>query len=256
VLSVPEGDESSLHKPDRLAIRDNEPVQASPKSAFAYFLTATAVSFISLAAFLYLLRHHYSHRPSKPPAYTETDSGLPSTDSPNVSLWTLLKKLPHLSAAVILVFAGTMFMFVFIASTPSIRPTPSPRIFRLNVFIPLAYLFWNTGDLIGRLLVLLPSLSPLLKPRVLFSLSVLRMIFIPLYLLCNFRGHAVIRSDAFYLFIVQLGSGVSNGFVGSGAMMGAAPLVADDEKEVAGGFMGLCLVIGLTVGSLLSFLVG
>lgn len=38
-------------------------------------------------------------------------------------------------------------------------------------------------------------------------------------------------------------------------MMGAAHWVEPDEREVAGGFMGLMLVAGLTVGSLLSFFI-
>jgi len=37
-------------------------------------------------------------------------------------------------------------------------------------------------------------------------------------------------------------------------MMGAVEWVDVDEREAAGGFMGLMLVAGLTVGSLLSFL--
>lgn len=41
-------------------------------------------------------------------------------------------------------------------------------------------------------------------------------------------------------------------------MMGAgeAAGVGEAEREAVGGFMGLCLVAGLTVGSLASFLVG
>jgi equilibrative nucleoside transporter 1/2/3 len=38
-------------------------------------------------------------------------------------------------------------------------------------------------------------------------------------------------------------------------MMGAVEYVEEEEREAAGGFMGLMLVGGLTVGSMLSFLV-
>ena len=38
-------------------------------------------------------------------------------------------------------------------------------------------------------------------------------------------------------------------------MMGAAGWVDVEEREAAGGFMGLMLVFGLTAGSLLSFAV-
>ena len=59
----------------------------------------------------------------------------------------------------------------------------------------------------------------------------------------------------FYLVGVQFLFGASNGWLGSTCMMGAGEWVDVEEREAAGGFMGLCLVGGLTVGSLLSFAV-
>jgi len=64
-----------------------------------------------------------------------------------------------------------------------------------------------------------------------------------------------VTSDAFYLIVVQLLFGLSSGYLGSTCMMGAGEWVEVEEREAAGGFMGLMLVGGLTVGSLLSFLV-
>lgn len=61
------------------------------------------------------------------------------------------------------------------------------------------------------------------------------------------------KSDFFYLVIVQLGFGLSNGWLASSAMMGASSAVEGEEREAAGAFMGFCLVLGLTVGSLASF---
>ena len=62
------------------------------------------------------------------------------------------------------------------------------------------------------------------------------------------------RSDIFYLLIVQYLFGVTNGVLGSACMMGAGEWVEEEEREAAGGFMGMWLVGGLSVGSLLSFL--
>ena len=81
-----------------------------------------------------------------------------------------------------------------------------------------------------------------------------RIVWIGLYELCNIRGKgAVVASDFFYLVVVQLLFGLTNGYVGSSCMIGAALYVDDEEKEAAGGFMSLCLVFGLTIGSLASF---
>ena len=107
----------------------------------------------------------------------------------------------------------------------------------------------------------------------------------PLYYLCNRNGDDGKRpvfGDFFYLFVVQGGFGFSNGVLGSSCMM-TAGLVGNDggeeevaemdgdggqegegrrqgqqaqrgkQKEAAGGWMSLMLVVGLSVGSLMSF---
>ena len=63
----------------------------------------------------------------------------------------------------------------------------------------------------------------------------------------------MVSSDLFYLLVVQLLYGLTNGWLGSSCMMASGDWVDDGEREAAGGFMGLCLVIGLTTGSILSF---
>ncbi|KAL9071958.1 MAG: hypothetical protein Q9161_003890 [Pseudevernia consocians] len=230
--------------------------QESGKSAFAYFLTATAVSVAALLAFMLLLRRH----PDEDMDAKTPDQGSEAPEHASrkvVGLWTLFKKLRYLSSAVFLTFAFTMFFPVFTQQIISVRPADTaPRILQPACFIPLAFLFWNTGDLLGRLITAIPRLNLVLWPRTVFLMSVARFVFIPLYLLCNIHGKgAVIASDGFYLVIVQFLFGLSNGYLGSTCMMGAGEWVEVEEREAAGGFMGLMLVGGLTVGSLLSFLV-
>jgi equilibrative nucleoside transporter 1/2/3 len=75
-----------------------------------------------------------------------------------------------------------------------------------------------------------------------------------LYLLCNIENNgAVIKSDAFYLFVVSFGFGATNGWLGSLCMMGAGDYIEEGEREAAGGFMAVNLSAGLTFGSLFSF---
>lgn len=257
VLSVPEVDAKA-------AIG-----RESSKSAFAYFLTATGVSALALGAFSILLKRHGHGRlqpqgkSSSGAAADDDDEAARDWDEDDsggrkvVGLWTLFRKLHWLALAVVITFAVTMFFPVFTQEIYSVQPAKyAPRLLRPACFIPLAFLFWNTGDLIGRLLTLMPSLSrAAYHPVLVFVLSLLRLVFIPLYLLCNIRGRgAVIPSDLFYLLFVQVLFGISNGYLGSTCMMGAAVWVDVREREAAGGFMGLMLCGGLTVGSLLSFL--
>ncbi|OJJ70857.1 hypothetical protein ASPBRDRAFT_55531 [Aspergillus brasiliensis CBS 101740] len=229
--------------------------QESSKSAFAYFITATTVSSFALLAFLSLVKRRKSSTLLDPTADDHSDSDVPENKS--VSLWTLFKKLRFMATAIFLCFTVTMTFPVFTAEIESVHDTPGrSRLFDQAVFVPLAFFFWNAGDLMGRMLVLFPRLSLVHRPFVLFLFSIARAAFIPLYLLCNIRGRgAVVKSDFFYLFVVQLLFGISNGYLGSNCMMGAGQWVSPDEREPAGGFMGLMLVGGLTAGSLMSFLV-
>lgn len=244
---------------------------ASPKSAFVYFLTATIISVLALVAFFYLLRKEANSRALKSAAKstlngasegdaltgnprrlsTSHEHGEESNDRPSVPLGTLFRRMPFLALAVFICFAVTMVFPVFTASIFSVNNIDSA------IFIPTAFLLWNIGDLVGRLVTLWPKISLTHYPFALFCLAMARLLFIPLYFLCNIKNKgAAVSSDFFYLVIVQFLFGLTNGYLGSSCMMGSGEWVLPEEREAAGGFMGLMLVGGLTVGSLLSFLLG
>ncbi|OAX81677.1 hypothetical protein ACJ72_03981 [Emergomyces africanus] len=262
VLAIPE---------QREGVSDQVIQYKSSRSAFAFFITATLVSAVAFFAFLYLIRRQNKSSPlfknpmSIGPQDDEELESTTITPQPRkpVPLWTLFQKLRWMALAVFLCFAATMAYPVFANQIQSVRntnPTTTtgnqhiPRLFQPSIFIPISLLFWNCGDLVGRLIVLIPSINLTHRPFLLFLLSIARLIFIPLYMLCNINGRgAWVNSDVFYLVIVQFPFGVSNGYIGGSCMMGAAEWVAAEEREAAGGFMGFMLVAGLTLGSLLSF---
>jgi len=248
VLSVTKPDEPSNDRPG-----DSTAVPGT--AAFAYFLTATVICASTLVAFFYLLRQHTAKSTSAHSDMASSVGSLEQSKRNTVPLAVLLSKLRWLAAAVFLTFAVTMMFPVYTQRILSVNATnSSSRIFQTPSFVPLAFLFWNAGDLLGRLLPAVPRLSLIHRPRLIFALSIARVGFIPLYHLCNIRGQgAVVDSDAFYLVVVQLLFGMSNGYLGSMCMMGAAEWVDPEEREASGGFMGLCLVAGLAVGSLISF---
>ena len=242
----------SISEPEQGAQQENS------KSAFIYFMTSVGVSIMALCAFLVMVRRHGEGRIFAGIDGAEGDERL---ERKFVGIWGLFKKLKWLAMAVAVCFAITMVYPVFTQQIISVQPISNrqdepSRLFQPACFIPLAFLFWNTGDLVGRLCTLVPALSTTHRPRFLLLLAILRAAFIPLYLLCNLRGRgAIVASDAFYLLVVQFGLVLTNGYVGSECMMGAAEWVEETEREAAGGFMSLMLVGGLSVGSLLSFLV-
>ncbi|KAF2164664.1 hypothetical protein M409DRAFT_25058 [Zasmidium cellare ATCC 36951] len=224
-------------------------------AALAYFCTATAISVITLFAFSILLARN--RQPKKLQDNNTPDDTGAGEGRKSIPLLYLFRKLFWLAGGVFVTFAITMVFPVFTQRIVSVRPPEEqPPILQPPSFIPLALLFWNIGDLIGRLLTAVPSLSLVLCPRVVFGLAISRVIFVGLYHLCNLRGQgAIVKSDFFYLVVVQLFFGMSNGYLGSTCMIGAGEWVDEEEREAAGGFMGLCLVAGLTVGSLLSFFI-
>ena len=235
--------------------------QESPRSAFAFFLTASGISAMALVAFLLILFRRHGERAGGGKNMSDSINGAEEneqTERKVVSVWVLFRKLRWLALAVALDFGITMLFPVLTQKIQSVRASDTaPRLFQPVCFVPLAFLLWNAGDLTGRLSTLVPKLAVWVdRPRAIFVIAVLRIGFIPLYLLCNIDGQgAAIKSDAFYLLIVQFFFGLTNGFVGSICMMGASHWVDLNEREAAGGFMGFMLVGGLTVGSLLSFLI-
>ena len=231
--------------------------QESPTSAMAYFFTATGVSTLALVAFINLVRRHHKQTKAKQVVESLDETGAQeNTERKVVGMRYLFKRLRWLAIGIFVCFAVTMVYPVFTSEIESVRPksTSSP-LFSPACFIPLAFLVWNTGDLVGRLSTMVSKITIVHHPRLAFFIALGRVGFIPLYLLCNIHGRgAIIASDAFYLLIVQFLFGLTNGYIGSTYMMGAAEWVAEDEREAAGGFMSLMLVSGLSAGSLLSFL--
>ncbi|PTB43138.1 uncharacterized protein TrAFT101_001696 [Trichoderma asperellum] len=225
-------------------------------SAFYYFLAAVVISIITLGAIIPLVRRH--NRMVADRLSERLTSSMTSIEEAEratrkvVSLLYLLKKLHWLAFGVALIFTVTMFFPVFTVKILSVHEDGG-LIFQPFAFIPVGFLFWNLGDLAGRIATMLPySLTK--RPFLLFVLTVARVGFLPLYLLCNIHGRgAIIPSDFFYLVIVQVLFGMTNGWLCSNIMMASGEWVEENEREATGGFMGLCLVAGLASGSLLSF---
>jgi equilibrative nucleoside transporter 1/2/3 len=249
VLAVPEPDRWN-NITSEAAVPSNE----NTLSAFIYFLTATAVSSVTILALIPLVLKQKRELERQIMSSVTSIEELERTKRKVVSMRTLYRKLNWLSPTIFTCFLITMFFPVFTQKVVSVIPTDqAPRLLQPATFIPLGFLVWNSADLFGRLLTLLRfTSSP--WPIVLFICALLRAGFIPLYLLCNIEGKgAIVKSDAFYLFVVQFGFGVTNGFLGSTTMITARKYVDQAEQEATGGFMALNLVAGLTAGSLLSF---
>ncbi|KAI0356513.1 hypothetical protein OH77DRAFT_1423442 [Trametes cingulata] len=167
------------------------------------------------------------------------------------------------NVAVAYVFVVTLAVFPPI--TVSVLPT-NPSVHAL-IFSAVHFLMFNIGDFAGRSICSLPSFH-VWSARRLLTLSLLRTLFIPLFLMCNVQWASastssgpIISSDIIFMTIV-LFFGLTNGYVSSMCMM-AAPSLAHNPRlkgkvedvDVAATVASFCLVGGLAMGSVLSFAV-
>ncbi|KAM0670807.1 hypothetical protein ACQRIU_001202 [Beauveria bassiana] len=246
---------------------------AGKTSAFVYFLAAVIISIIALVAMIPLTRHHKRNAEYRVVCHAEDEDAYESRNTSSddhshgarkvVPMHVLFSKLRWLALGIALVFITTMFFPVFTAKIRSVREPSEPwagGLFAPDAFVPLAFFFWNLGDFGGRLSTAVSTLGANSgphgggRPKLLFKLAALRIVQLPLYLLCNIGGRgAAVPSDVFYLLVVQVPFGFTNGWLCARLMTSASSWVDEGEREAAGGFMGLCLMIGLASGSLLSF---
>ncbi|KXJ97558.1 nucleoside transporter [Microdochium bolleyi] len=228
-------------------------------AAFLYFVTAVVISLIALVAFVPLVRRHdqlvENRLAEQMAASMNSIEEAERAARKVVSMTTLFKKLHWLAGAVFMCFVVAMFFPVLTSKVQSVIPSEeAPTLLKPYAFIPLAMFFWNLGDLGGRSGALILPLRE--RPGLLFIISIARILFLPLYALCNLNGQgAVINSDAFFLLLVQFPYGLTNGWLASNCMMASSDWVEEGEREAAGGFMSMCLVAGLAAGSMLSFTV-
>ncbi|KAJ3548833.1 hypothetical protein NMY22_g1111 [Coprinellus aureogranulatus] len=234
---------------------------AEEKSAFVFFLLSTvflvATYFAheilvrmpvyirvagSLGEEVGILRGNEGHLRSVSRARSELE------DSSNVL--RIAKANANYEIAVACVFMITL------STNPSFHPL---------LFSAIHFLVFNIGDFLGRWGCSFPFML-IWSGRRLLSLSIARVLFIPLFLLCNIQrsgsdmpSNPLINSDIMFFSILFV-FGWSNGYVSSLCMM-AAPSVEHNPKlkgrvtdvDVAATVASFCLVGGLVMGSIASF---
>ncbi|XP_059689172.1 equilibrative nucleoside transporter 1 [Gavia stellata] len=252
-----------------------------PESFIGYFTTACVA--IMLAIFSYILLPHmdffryYSMKDKTEyhvyNAELETKRDLIKKDEPNgmeqnnskiipihnpdekPSVITIFKKLWVMAVSVCLVFTVTIGVF------PSITAKVSTVLGEGNrwglYFIPVScFLLFNVFDWTGRSLTALftwPGKDSCLLP----VMVALRVIFIPLFMLCNVQPRdylpVVFSHDAWYIIFMIFFS-ISNGYLASLCMCFGPKKVLAHEAETAGAVMAFFLSLGLALGAAVSFL--
>ncbi|XP_060703723.1 equilibrative nucleoside transporter 1-like isoform X2 [Hemiscyllium ocellatum] len=178
-----------------------------------------------------------------------------STETPrNVSVFTILRKIWPMALMVCLVF--TVTIGVFPAVTVDVKSNISADGTWGTYFIPICcFLLFNVFDWIGRSLTAV-CMWPRKDSKFLPVLVLARIIFIPVFMLCNVhprRMPVFFTHDAWYIVFMMFFA-FSNGYLASLCMCYGPKNVFATEAETAGAIMAFFLSLGLATGACLSFL--
>ncbi|XP_053412806.1 equilibrative nucleoside transporter 4 isoform X1 [Nycticebus coucang] len=121
----------------------------------------------------------------------------------------------------------------------------------LGEWLPILIMaVFNLSDFVGKILAALPVAW---RDTHLLACSCLRVVFIPLFILCVYpSGMPALRHPA-WPCVFSLLMGVSNGYFGSVPMILAASKVGPKQRELAGNTMTVSYMSGLTLGSAVAY---
>ncbi|XP_013388911.1 equilibrative nucleoside transporter 3 isoform X2 [Lingula anatina] len=237
---------------------------SATQSAFYYFMLAAIVLIIALIAYLSLplLKFARYYLEIKDDESLESINGsqpiVDHTVHQKTHFRIILKRVWVLGTSVLLVFFVTLSVFpAIISHTESVAGPSESLSLNGKYFTPVVcFVLFNLGDLTGRTVagwVQYPKEKSVLLP----ILTVLRIGFIPLFLLCNFQprkhGVPVVFDSDVYPVVFILIFAVSNGYLGTLCMIYGPKHVPAGDMEAAGAIMSVFLTVGLGLGSLFSF---
>uniref|UniRef100_A0A8C7GZ04 Solute carrier family 29 member 1a n=1 Tax=Oncorhynchus kisutch TaxID=8019 RepID=A0A8C7GZ04_ONCKI len=172
----------------------------------------------------------------------------------NISVFAIFKRIWVMALSVCFVF--TITIGTFPAVTVDVRSTVADGGAWDKYFIPVScFLLFNVMDWAGRSLTAVcmwPGKNSIILP----VMVGLRVVFVPLFMLCNVQPRNYLpvpfAHDAWYILFMIFFS-FSNGYLASLCMCFGPKKVAQHEAETAGAIMAFFLSLGLALGAALSF---
>ena len=198
----------------------------------------------------------YVHPAEESDGLFRSDNIIDTTINETAAVWVHIRK-PAL--AIFLTFFVTLGLFP--GWTAELRSVHQCRThFRLanDLYVPFMFLFFNLGDLTGRLLsARLPMAQMHDLPSKLVAAACLRFLFFPILFLCtggSSPNRLQIPSDL-YSEVAQFAFAVSNGFILSTAFVHAPTLVpqTSDMQERCSEILNFSVAFGLLCGSFFAF---
>lgn len=236
-------------------------------AAFGYFITACVVIFVSILSYIMLPKlefyQFYQNRKQNTGEMEKslqlntvnTDEGEDEQHKPSVSMTKIFCKIWPLALSVCSAFTVTIGTFP--AITADTKSSIADGGAWESYFIPVScFLLFNLCDWGGRSLTAI-CMWPGKDSRLLPLLIAARVVFVPLFMLCNVhpRFHLPVYfvHDGWFIAFMVLFA-FSNGYLASLCMCFGPKKVLPHEAETAGAVMAFFLSLGLALGAALSFL--
>ena len=185
------------------------------------------------------------------PSPGRTDSDMGGTSFPTIMRVLRVIAVPAFAVCFTFVVTLSIFPALIVLLQSEHKCDYSSRFFN-DLYVPFYFLLLNTGDFLGRITA---GWYQVFVGTNIWIPAVLRLVFIPLFLLCNVSNSelpVVFYHDVFPITFMCLFA-FSNGYVASSAMMIGPMLAQQADKNLAGSIMIFCLTLGLMIGSILSF---
>jgi len=176
-------------------------------------------------------------------------------DVQKIPYFFILKAISIKALSVFIVFAITLTCFPAIMTGISSTKKGDGSVWNNELFSTLVvFLIFNIGDWVGRMLAGIGQIINE-KSKWLLILCISRIVFIPLFLMCNYEHRILpyVFQHDFWPIIINIVFSVTNGYLGSLCMMFGPKMVPIEYGETAGTMMSLFLQSGLTFGAILSF---
>ncbi|KAG5278549.1 hypothetical protein AALO_G00100170 [Alosa alosa] len=238
-------------------------------SAFGYFITACAVIVIAIMSYVLLpklgfFQHFQNNKgvddekqmdPLTKGSAAESRPMSSQDSQQKPSMLGIFKKIWVMALSVC--FAFTITIGTFPAVTVDVKSTIANGGAWEKYFIPVScFLLFNLMDWAGRSLTAV-STWPGQDSKLLPGLLLCRVIFVPLFMLCNVQPRynlpVYFHHDAWFIVFMILFA-FSNGYLASLCMCFGPKKVAPHEAETAGAIMAFFLSLGLALGAAMSFL--
>jgi equilibrative nucleoside transporter 1/2/3 len=185
----------------------------------------------------------------------QNGSAAPGNTMSNIIGVFKIVKIPALTVFGVFAITLSIFPALVVGFTSVDNCAVDAARWRNDLFVPIFFVLFSLGDFCGRILA--GGTRPVLSALNIHWAGLARLIFYPLFLLCNVEGSRlpiVFTNDAWPI-LFMCAFALSNGYVCSCCMMMGPTLVDTRDAPLAGNIMIFCLTAGLMAGSGLSFVV-